>query len=291
MILFSSWEAARHSGRRRRLISIGGGGRRGNRARRSPAGPAPVVSGPVRDRRPLMQRLGIDIGGSGIKGAPVDVTRGTLVEERWRIPTPQPAAPAAVAEAVTELVGPFGCTFPGAVKGGVALTAAHLDPAWVGLDAGAVLGRATGLPVKVMNDADAAGLAEMCFGAGRGRAGVVLVITLGTGIGSALFVDGHLVPNTELGHLEVDGQDAETFAADSVREAEGLSWKKWGRRLDHYLRRVEDLVWPDLIILGGGVSKKSDRFLAHLETRAEVVPAGLLNNAGIVGAAMAGGVR
>jgi polyphosphate glucokinase len=241
-----------------------------------------------------MERLGIDIGGSGIKGAPVDVARGTLLQERWRVPTPQPATLPAVAGAVIGVLahfgweGPFGCTFPGAIKAGVAMTAAHLDPGWVGQDARGFLEKAASLPVELINDADAAGLAEMSFGAGRGRTGVVLVITLGTGIGSALFVDGHLVPNTELGHLELDGRDAETLAADSVRAAEGLSWKKWSRRLDHYLRQVEKLVWPDLIILGGGVSKKSDRFLPHLETRAEVVPAALLNNAGIVGAAVAG---
>jgi polyphosphate glucokinase len=240
----------------------------------------------------MATKLGIDIGGTGIKGAPVDTTTGELVAPRFRIPTPHPATPSAVAETVAEIAkhfdwtGPMGATFPAVVKDGVTQTAANVDPTWIGADAGKVLSDATGAPVTVINDADAAGLAEMEFGAAKGRQDTVIVITLGTGIGSALFSRGHLVPNTELGHLQIRGKDAEHRAAESVREELNLSWKKWARRLNEYFAHLEALLWPDLIVIGGGVSKKSDKFLPLLMTRAEVVPAQLLNEAGIVGAAV-----
>jgi polyphosphate glucokinase len=216
-----------------------------------------------------------------------------LAEDRFRIATPHPATPAAVAKVVGDVVahfdwtGPVGATFPAVVKGGKALTAANVDSGWIGTDIAAVLGKATGSPVTPVNDADAAGIAEMAYGAGRGREGVVILATLGTGIGTAVFLNGRLLPNTELGHLELRGHDAETRASDSAREREGLSWEKWASRLTRYLRHLEDLLWPDLIILGGGVSKKADRYLSLLKVRTEVVPAKLLNNAGIVGAALA----
>jgi polyphosphate glucokinase len=240
----------------------------------------------------MATRLGIDIGGTGIKGAPVDTATGELVAPRLRIPTPRPATPTAVAETVAEIAkhfdwtGPLGATFPAVVKDGVTQTAANVDPSWIGADAAKVLSDATGSSVTVVNDADAAGIAEMEFGAGKGRTDTVIVVTLGTGIGSAVFVGGELVPNTELGHLQIRGKDAEHRAAESVREAQSLSWKKWARRLNEYFAHLEALLWPDLIVIGGGVSKKSDKFVPLLMTRAQVVPAQLLNEAGIVGAAV-----
>lgn len=238
-------------------------------------------------------RLGIDIGGTGIKAAPVDVQTGELVADRHRVLTPHPATPDAVAGVVGELVehfgwsGSIGCTFPAVVKQGVVLTASNVDSSWIGVDAADLFASATGRPVTVINDAGAAGIAEMTFGAGRGRRGVVVVVTLGTGIGTALFVDGTLVPNTELGHLEIRGKDAEKRAADSVREREGLSWKQYAKRLDEYLDALEQLLWPDLVIIGGGASKKADKYLPLLSSSVEVVPAKLLNEAGIIGAALA----
>jgi polyphosphate glucokinase len=239
--------------------------------------------------------FGLDIGGSGVKGAPVDLRTGELTADRHRIPTPSPSTPAAVAATVADVArhfdwrGPIGATFPAVVKDGTALTAANVDSSWIGTDIAAVLGESTGSPVTAINDADAAGIAEMAFGAGRGRSGVVVMTTLGTGIGTAVFLHGRLLPNTELGHLELDGHDAETRASDAAREREGLSWGDWAARLTRYLRHLEDLLWPDLIILGGGVSKKSGKYLSELRIRTEVVPAVLLNNAGIVGAALAAG--
>jgi polyphosphate glucokinase len=239
-----------------------------------------------------MRGFGIDIGGSGVKGAPVDLETGRLETERFRIPTPQPATPDAVASTVAQVVrhfdwdGPVGITFPAVVDRGVTRSAANVDPAWVGTDARAIFGQALGLPVTVVNDADAAGVAELRYGAGRGRDGVVIMTTLGTGIGSALFSRGVLVPNTELGHLEIDGHDAESRASDAARDREDLTWSQWAERLQRYYRRVEDLFWPELIIVGGGVSKKAEKFLPLLELRSEIVPATLLNGAGIVGAAM-----
>ncbi len=237
--------------------------------------------------------LGIDIGGSGIKGAPVDVERGVLVAERQRIPTPQPARPKAVARVVGELVahfgwsGPVGCAFPAVIKDGVARTAANVDDSWIGTDGRRLFERRTACPVTLLNDADAAGLAEMRFGAGRGRSGLVIMLTLGTGIGSALFMDGRLVPNTELGHLLIRGKAAEKRASDRARSQQGLSWKKWARRVDEYLGYVEDLLSPELFILGGGVSKKHEKYLPHLKNDTPVVPAEMRNEAGIVGAALA----
>jgi polyphosphate glucokinase len=236
--------------------------------------------------------FGIDIGGTGIKGAPVDIATGKLTQDRLRIPTPQPAKPRAVADVVRSVLdhfnwtGPFGCTFPAVVQHGVVRTAANVHHSWIGTDATALLRERTGRAAVVVNDADAAGQAEVEFGAAKGRRGTVLVVTLGTGIGSALLHDGVLVPNTELGHLEIDGHDAETRAADSAREREGLSWDKWGSRLTRYFTHVEDLLWPDLIVVGGGVSKKADRWLPHVRARTPIVPAALRNEAGIVGAAV-----
>lgn len=237
--------------------------------------------------------FGIDIGGSGIKGAPVDLDRGELLAERLRIPTPDPSLPHAVADAVAAIVErfrpsePMGITLPCVIKQGTAYTAANVDPAWKGSDAASLFSERTGAPVMVLNDADAAGLAEMRFGAGQGRGGVVVLLTFGTGIGSALFLDGELVPNTEFGHLQVDGHDAEHRAAASAKDDEGLSWEQWTGRVSRYLQVLEDLVWPDLIIAGGGVSRKADKWLPLLDCRTEVVPAALRNNAGIVGAAAA----
>lgn len=240
-----------------------------------------------------MHILGIDIGGSGIKGAPVDIETGVLLTERFRLPTPQPSKPIDVAEVVAELArhfgwsGPIGTTFPAIVKQGTVWSAANVDSDWIGTDAGALFLRSTGCPVTVVNDADAAGIAEMTFGAGKGRQGVVMLLTFGTGIGTALFVNGHLVPNTELGHIEMRGKDAEKRASDRARQIKDLSWEKWAERVDEYLGRLEYLFSPDLFIIGGGVSKKADRFVPLLSTRAEIVTAALLNDAGIVGAAMA----
>lgn len=240
-----------------------------------------------------MKALGIDIGGTGIKGAVVDTKKGMLVTDRLRLLTPEPATPAAVATTVAGIAkhfewdGPIGCTFPGVVKGGRVLTAANLDKTWVDLHAAELISEATGSPVTMVNDADAAGEAETRFGAARGRAGVVIAVTLGTGIGSAVVVDGRLLPNTEFGHLILRGGDAEHWAANSVRERLELDWDEWASRVDEYLRLVEDLMWPDLFIVGGGVSKKADKFLPKLTCRTPVVPAELLNQAGIVGAALA----
>lgn len=236
--------------------------------------------------------LGIDIGGTGIKAAPVDVTAGKLTAERVKLPTPHPPTPDAVAQVIGTLVGkfswtgPVGITFPGVVVRGVIRTAPNLDPAWVGVNAAEFLGQAAGHPVSVINDADAAGIAEMRFGAGHGHDGTVLLLTLGTGIGSALFYDGTLIPNTEFGHIEIHGEDAEKRASEHAREAGDLSWGKWAGRVDAYLDKMEALLSPDLIIIGGGISKKSDKFLPRLSLQAPVVPATLLNDAGIVGAAM-----
>jgi polyphosphate glucokinase len=236
--------------------------------------------------------IGVDIGGTGIKGAVVDVQAGVMATERVRILTPQPATPSGVADVVVELLdqigepGPVGVTMPSVVVGGVIHTAANIDQGWLGVDADALFQNATGRQVGVVNDADAAGIAEVRFGAGRDQKGVVVLVTLGTGIGSAVFVDGVLVPNTELGHLPLHGADAEDWAAESIREEDDLSWKSWAHRVEQYLDLVDRLLWPQLIILGGGVSKKSGKFLPHIKIRTEVVPAQLHNDAGIVGAAL-----
>ncbi|MDH2424398.1 polyphosphate--glucose phosphotransferase [Sphaerisporangium sp. TRM90804] len=241
-----------------------------------------------------MNVLGIDIGGSGIKGAPVDTEAGTLLGERFRIPTPSPSEPAPVAEVVRQIVdhfswtGPVGVTFPGVVADGVTRTAANVDRAWIGLDARKLFTEATGREVVVLNDADAAGVAEARFGTGRGRKGLILMLTFGTGIGSALIMDGVLVPNTEFGHLEIDGHEAEHRASDHAREKHDLSWDKWAHRVQEYLEHVEMLLSPSLIVIGGGVSKKPERFLPHIHLpNTPVVTAALQNNAGIIGAALA----
>jgi polyphosphate glucokinase len=245
-----------------------------------------------------MDILGIDIGGSGIKGAPVDIKKGVLAADRYRIPTPQPSTPDAVGNTVAKVArhfdwkGPVGCTFPAVVKEGRVFSAANVDESWIGVDGAKLLRKKTGCPVVLINDADAAGMAEMRFGAGRGRKGVVFLLTLGTGIGSALFVDGVLVPNTELGHMQIldrkgGAVEAEEHASDRIRKGQKLGWNKWAGRVNDYLDTLEALFSPDLFIVGGGVSKKHARFLPFLSTRAEVVPAQLLNEAGIVGAALA----
>jgi polyphosphate glucokinase len=237
--------------------------------------------------------FGVDVGGSAIKGCTVDLRRGSLDDERVRIVSPQPATPETVAETVAAITrefgwhGPMGVTLPCVVKHGVALTAANVDPSWIGTDAGELFSARCRAPVFVLNDADAAGLAEMRFGAGRDRNGVVVLLTFGTGIGSAVFLDGELVPNTELGHLEVDGVDAEDRAAASARDVEALSWQDWTPRVSRYLQVLENLIWPDLIIVGGGVSRKAERWLPLVKCRTPVVPAALRNDAGIVGAAAA----
>lgn len=238
------------------------------------------------------EMLGIDIGGSGIKGAPVDVDSGELIEKRYRIPTPDPSTPQNVADVIRQLAkhfkwdGPIGVAFPAIVRDGVAHSAANIDKAWIGTDARTLFERATRCPVELINDADAAGQAEMSVGAGQGRDGTVLMLTLGTGIGSALYRDGVLVPNTEFGHLEFKGKEAEDYAADSVRVEKNLSWKKWGKRVGEVLDHMEFLLSPDLIIIGGGVSKKHEHFFRYLQADAEIVPAEMRNDAGIIGAAL-----
>jgi polyphosphate glucokinase len=242
-----------------------------------------------------MQAFGIDIGGSGIKAAPVDTATGQFMAERQKLLTPQPATPEALAKVVVQLVRSFnwtglvGITFPGVVVDGVVRTAANVDSSWIGVDAVKLFGSETNLTVTVLNDADAAGVAEIHFGAGKDVHGTVLLLTLGTGIGSALFTDGVLVPNTELGHIEIRGKDAEKRASDHAREEHQLSWEDWAGRVDEYLEHMEALLSPGLIIIGGGVSRKSSKFLPLLtaRVRANVVPAALQNEAGIIGAAMA----
>ncbi|WP_432564367.1 polyphosphate--glucose phosphotransferase [Kineococcus sp. SYSU DK003] len=260
--------------------------------------PAPVPASSRAASSPVHSHaLGVDIGGSGIKAAPVDLAAGEFAADRVRIDTPQPATPAAVAPVVAKALSslpslaglaedaPVGITFPAVIQHGIARSAANVDPSWIGTDAETLFSDTLGRPVLVVNDADAAGYAEIEFGAGKGVHGVVLVTTLGTGIGSALFVDGRLVPNTELGHLEIDGHDAEKKAADSARDRHDLSWSQWAKRLQRYYSHVENLLWPDLIVVGGGVSKKHEKFLPLLDLRTPIVPAQLRNDAGIIGAA------
>lgn len=244
--------------------------------------------------------FGVDIGGSGIKGSPVDIDGGTLAEERMRIPTPQPSTPDAVADAVAEITekfawrGPIGVTLPCVIKDGVAHTAANVDKSWIGTDAQGLFAERLGIDrseVLVLNDADAAGMAEMRTGAGLGHDGLVVVLTFGTGIGSAMFVDGELVPNTEFGHIEIDGHDAETQAAASVKDGLDLSYEQWAPRVSRYVQGLEKFLWPDLIIAGGGVSRKGSKWIPLLDTRTPVVAAGLKNDAGIVGAAAAVATR
>lgn len=242
--------------------------------------------------------FGVDVGGSGIKGAIVDLATGELVEDRIKIETPHPATPDAVAATVAEIVararweGPVGITLPSVVTAGIARTAANIDKSWIGTDARALFSRALGgRDITVLNDADAAGLAEDRYGAGKDVDGVVVLLTFGTGIGSAIIHDGVLLPNTELGHMEVDGREAEHRAASSVKDTEGLSYKEWAAEVTRVLCRFEDLLWPDLFIAGGGISRKHEKWIPRLENRTPVVPAALLNTAGIVGAALSAANR
>ena len=241
--------------------------------------------------------LGIDIGGTGMKAAPVDVATGRLLGERFRIPTPQPSTPEAMATVVRDLdrhftditggTGPVGVAFPAVVRGGVVHSAANIDTSWMGADAASAFSEAVGRPVVVVNDADAAGIAEMSFGAGRGRPGLVITLTLGTGIGSGMFMDGTLVPNTEFGHLEFRGESVERYAAASAMEREDLAWEDWADRVSEFLEMVDRLFSPDMVILGGGVSREPERWFHRIDTRFETVIASMANHAGVVGAAMA----
>lgn len=239
-----------------------------------------------------MEALGVDVGGTGVKAAPVDLATGKRLAKRRRIPTPRPSTPEAVYEVIEELVrgfdwhGPIGCAVPAVVRSGVVFTAANIDDSWLGRDAESDLNRRFDGPVRVLNDADAAGIAENAHGAARGLQGVVILLTLGTGIGSAILTDGVLVPNTELGHLEFKGSDAEHYAAARVVN-EGLDQAEWAMRLNEYLQYLERILPPDYFILGGGISKNFDQFAAALDTRADVVPARFRNRAGIIGAALA----
>jgi polyphosphate glucokinase len=236
--------------------------------------------------------IGVDVGGSGIKAALVDISTGTAAG-RIRVETPQPATPASVSAAAAALVGrleadgPIGCTLPAVVVGGTVRTAAHIDDGWIGTHAAAVFAKATGRQCTVLNDADAAGIAEARFGAARDRRGVVVMVTVGTGIGTALLNDGVLVANSELGHLEVNGKIADVWASDSRREEKHLSWEQWAERLNTYLTKLHSVLWPELIVIGGGVAKKADLFIDKLNPGCEVEVAELGNLAGIVGAALA----
>ncbi len=237
--------------------------------------------------------FGIDIGGTGIKGGIVDLRGGVLASDRFRLDTPSPSTPKAVAATAGKVAahfdyqGPFGVAFPGVVLDGVVKTAANVDKGWVDTSLRNAMEPELPGPVTVLNDADAAGLAEARYGAGRGHRGLVIVVTVGTGIGIALINDGKLVPNAELGHIEIDGHDAESKASASARERDGLSWQQWAKRLSKYLRTLEDLLWPELFILGGGISKKPEKWVPLLKNRTPLAVAQLINNAGIVGAALA----
>lgn len=239
--------------------------------------------------------LGVDIGGTAIKGALIDIKKGEQVTERLRVPTPQPSLPSAMGPIVRDIVQqfkwegkPFGCGFPAIVKNGVALSAANIDHSWIGTNIEKVFGDITGCPVFAINDADAAGLGSMHFGDGKGAKGTVLLITIGSGLGSALFRDGRLIPNTELGHLYLGGRIAEHYASAKAREEEGLSWNEWGTRFNQYLRHLERLFSPDLFLLGGGGSNKYDEFAGRLKLKTPVKPDQLFNRAGLVGAAYYG---
>ena len=240
-----------------------------------------------------MNILGIDVGGSAIKAAPVNPLDGSLAVERLRIATPQPATPEALAETVAKAIrhfnwtGSIGCGLPAVIRNGIACTAANIDPAWIGTDVVKLLSSRTGLEVAVLNDADTAGLAEMHFGAGSNASGTTIVVTAGTGLGTALFRDRTLVPNTELGHLHLHGKSAEQFASAAVRTALNLSYREWAKRFDEYLHYLEQLFWPDLFIIGGEISKQHARFFPYLTINTRTLPAALRNDAGIIGAALA----
>ncbi len=240
----------------------------------------------------LKKILGIDIGGSGVKGAIVDTKKGVLLTERFRIPTPQPATPEAVAKVITKIAnhfqwkGPIGVGFPGVIQQGIARTAANVDDSWIDKNLNKLFSKATGCKVHVVNDADAAGMAEVKFGAGKGVKGTIILITVGTGLGTVIFINGKLVPNLEFGHLMLHGADAELYASDAARSKHDMDWDTWAGRFNEYLLRIEELTWPDKIIIGGGASKKGEKFFPFLTTKAPVVPAKLMNEAGIVGAAL-----
>jgi polyphosphate glucokinase len=238
--------------------------------------------------------LGIDVGGSGIKGAPVDLADGTFAAKRLRIDTPVPSTPEAVGDVIDQIVdhfedvrgdSPIGVTIPGVVTHGMVRSAANIDKSWLDFKAEAMLEKKLGHDIVLVNDADAAGVAELHYGAAKGQRGLVVLTTLGTGIGSALIYDGVLIPNSELGHLELDGYDAESRAASSIKDREGLSYPEWAKRLQRYYAHLEALLWPDLIVVGGGVSKDADEFLPLLDLKTPIVPAKLQNKAGIIGAA------
>jgi polyphosphate glucokinase len=264
----------------------------GLRAKQGDLGPGDVPASDL--------AIGLDFGGSGIKGAVVDVRSGKLVGERLRVPTPQPSVPREVVAVMDGLVRrlaspwppaegssfPVGVGIPAAIRGGSTLTAANIDPAWIGFPAERELGLAMGRVVAAGNDADVAGIAEMRFGAGRNQAGLVIVLTVGTGIGSALFVDGKLVPNAEIGHLELKGRDAEERVSEAARDRLGLSWKDWAAGFDDYLHLLERLFWPDMFILCGGASKRADNYLSYLTVKTPIALAAFRNNAGIVGASL-----
>jgi len=239
-----------------------------------------------------MHILGIDVGGSGIKGTPVDTTTGQLLAERTRIKTPKKAEPQPVAEVVAQVAqsfnwqGPIGIGFPAPIRSGIAMMAANVSENWIGMNTEQLFSNATGCACSVGNDADVAGLAEITFGAGKDRTGTIIMITLGTGIGTAIFREGNLLPNTEFGHLEIRGRDAEARASDAARKRDDLSWEKYAKRLNRYLLTMEKLFWPDLFVIGGGISKEHERFIPLLTLQTEVVPAQFQNEAGIVGAAL-----
>lgn len=257
-----------------------------------------VVDGMDGDMTSSRIAIGVDVGGSGVKAAVVDVESGRLRSERLRVATPQPATPEAVSATITRLVrrlarstgisesAPVGIGLPGVAIGGRLLTAANIDPAWVDYPVAEKLSKTLKRKVSIVNDADAAGIAEMRFGIGAGTRGVVVFLTLGTGVGSGVFNDGALVPNTEFGQMEIRGRPAERRSASAARVRKGLSWKAWTMDLDEHLQRIEDLLWPTLFILGGGVSKNGDKFIPRLQRRTPVVAATLRNDAGIVGAAI-----
>lgn len=244
-----------------------------------------------------MEILGIDVGGSGIKGAIVDTERGELLTERYRIPTPQPATPQAVIETIEAIIkhfewnDPVGCGFPAAVKYEIIKTASNIDNSWIGMNASAQIEKETGCPTYLVNDVDAAGYAEAEFGAGKDIDGTIFMAAFGTGIGTAIFHNQQLVPNTELGHIPMHGMAAEEYAANSIRKKEDLNWKEWGGRVNEYLQLVQFLFWPDIIIIGGGVSKNFSEFKGFIDLDTKVVPAESRNHAGIIGAALAASAK
>lgn len=238
--------------------------------------------------------LGIDVGATGMKGALVDIEKGVLVSERFRLATPDPATPKAMGKTFQEIIkhfdysGPIGCGFPAVIKSNTAMTAANIDKSWIGKNVGSVFGGEKIKNINVLNDADAAAIAEMTYGKGKGKSGLIIMITIGTGIGSCLFLDGKMLANTELGHVIMHGKSAEKYCANSVRKALDLSWDEWGKRFNEYLQYIYHLLSPDTIILSGGVSKKFNNYKKYIDIPIEVTPAALLNNAGIVGAAAYG---